>query len=80
MTNEGIDSPYREPQSPSRSISQKVSVADVLGQTVGRDSNNHHAGAHPTDLLSAIGYWLLHSSPERADYSRRDQTAIDLSF
>src|SRR5258708_358177 len=62
MTNEGNGSPDREPQSPSRSISQTVSVADVLGHTVCRDSNNHHAGAHPTDLLYSIRYLLLHSS------------------
>jgi hypothetical protein len=62
MANEGIDSPDREPQSPSRSISQKVSMADVLGQTVCGDFNNRPAGASPYDLLSAIRYLLLHSS------------------
>src|SRR5260221_5252128 len=56
MANEGIGSPDREPQSTSRSISQKVSVPDVLGQTVCWDSNNHHAGAHPNRF--AICYWL----------------------
>src|ERR1700730_15640256 len=34
MANEGIGSPDHEPQSPSRSINQTVSVADGLGQTV----------------------------------------------
>jgi hypothetical protein len=101
MANEGIDSPDREPQSPSRSISQKVSMADVLGQTVCRDSNNRQAGACPYRfaicyLLFAIAFeplarmppdWIElgrlrenNKVPERGDYSRRDQTAIDLNF
>jgi hypothetical protein len=60
MTNEGNSLPDREPQSPSRSISQTVLVADVLGQTVYRDSNNHHAGRilPVCYLLSAICYLL----------------------
>jgi hypothetical protein len=73
ITNEGIDSPDREPQSPSRSISQKVSVADVLGQTVYRDCNNYH--------WIELGRLRENNKvPERSDHSRRDQTAINLNF
>jgi hypothetical protein len=59
--SKSVGSPDREPQSPSRSISQTVSVADVLGQTVYRDSNNHHAGRilPVCYLLSAICYLLF---------------------
>jgi hypothetical protein len=72
MTNEGNGSPDREPQSPSRSISQTVSVADVLGHTVCRDSNNYH-------WIELGRLREKNKVPERSDYSRRDQTAIDLN-
>jgi hypothetical protein len=73
MTNEGNGSPDHEPQSPSRSISQKVSVADVLAHTVSRNSDNHH-WMHLTRLRE-------HSKvPDCTDYSRRNETAINLSF
>ena len=73
VTDEGNGSPDREPQSPSRSISQTVLVADVLGHTVCRDSNNYH--------WIELGRLRENNKvPERSDYSRRDQTAIDLNF
>jgi len=70
MTNEGNGSPDREPQPPSRSISQTVSVADVLGQTVYRDSNNHHAGRilPVCYLLSAICYCIQASGENAPDW------------
>jgi hypothetical protein len=101
MANEGIDSPDREPQSPSRSISQKVSMADVLGQNCLPGFQQPPSGSVSLPicyLLSAIGYCIRASDenapdwielgrlrennkvPERGDYSRRDQTAIDLNF
>jgi hypothetical protein len=73
MANEGIGSLDREPQSPSRSINQTVSVAHVLGQTVFLDSNNHHQ----TELGRLREYSKV---PGCSDYSGRDQTAIDLNF
>jgi hypothetical protein len=73
MTNEGNGSPGREPQLPSRSISQTVSVADVLGHTVGRDSNNHH--------WAQLGRLREYSKvPDCTDYSGHNETAIDLNF
>ena len=68
MTNEGNGSPDHEPQSLSRSISQTVLVADVLGHTVCRDCNNHHAGAHLTDMLYAICYCIQASGENAPDW------------